>query len=287
MKYYYIGIFSFLFLLSCTSKDNGAQAYLDNARKYYNEQQYDLAKLELDSLRANYPTALPQLKQRLLLIDSIRRGENERTITLCDSLISIYQPELEKAQKLFIYQRNKQYQESGDYIPRESVSSGAITASTLRSGVTESGQLFIESVLIGAQKHNKLKITVKGGTSVESIPVNDDGLNYRFSNMGKSYEVIRFIGADENGIGKFIAENEKSQLTATLSGAGKYSYTLPQSIKASITKSYKLSTIMLQLDSLKTEKEKAQFYNYNLDQKKEAQATGESNIQNIDSTDIK
>ena len=86
--------------------------------------------------------------------------------------------------------------------------------------------------------------------------------------MGKEYEVIRFVGASENGIGKFIYVNSQTPLTVTLDGQSKYSYQISQSVKSAIGKSVQLSTIMLQIDSLKTAKEKAEFHIYYIDNKK-------------------
>jgi hypothetical protein len=69
---------------------------------------------------------------------------------------------------------------------------------------------------------------------------------------------------------KFIFVNMDKPLTATIEGQGRYTYTLSQPVKSAIAKSYQLSVMMLQLDSLKTEKEKAEYRVYYLDNKKNA-----------------
>lgn len=262
----YALIVIFFFMLACSPDDGGAQMHLDKARKYYIQKEFVLAMQEIDSIKILYPKAIEQRKASLVLLDSVRRGENLHIIYICDSLIDSFQPKVEETKKMFVYQRNREYQETGSYIPREMVS-GYINSTLLRSGVAESGQLYIESIFLGAQKHNKLRVSLKDGSFVETLPVTDDGLNYRFSNMGKSYEIIRFAGPDENGVGKFVFSNSDKLLTATLEGAGKYSYNLSQTTKSAIAKSYQLSVMICQLDSLKTEKEKAEFRNYNLDNK--------------------
>ncbi len=266
-------VFLFVFLLACGPKDDGAKLRLDSARAFYANKEYQLAKQEIDSLKILYPKAFDQIRAGLAFLDTIRRGENMQTITECDSLVAAYQPTLEKMKSLFSYQRNKQYQETGSYIPKESVTGGVITGTMLRSGVGEDGVLYIESVFTGSkQKHNQIKISAKDGSFVQSLPVNDDGLNYRFSNMGKEYEIIRFAGANENGMAKFIFTNTNIPLSVTLEGQGKYTYTLSQTTKSAISKSFQLSTMMLQLDSLKTAKEKAEYHIYYLDNKKDKNA---------------
>lgn len=269
MKNYYKGIFILLsfFLLACTSENNEAQQQLATARLAYNKKDYTLAKQQLDSLKIKYPKAFTQIREGLALLDSVRRGENEQIITSCDSLIIHFQPQVDLKKKQFSFIQNKQYQETGSYIPKESVTN-SIEGTTLRSGVEENGQLYLESVFIGGQKHNKLKISTKDGAFAESIPVNDDGLNYRFTNMNKTYEIIRFGGAKENGLAKFIFTNINKPLTASIEGQGRYTYTLSQPVKSAIAKSYELSVMMLQLDSLKMAKEKAEYHIYYLDNKK-------------------
>lgn len=254
--------------LACSPKDNGAKSRLEAARLFYGQKEYALAKQEIDSINKLYPKAIEERKASILLLDSVRRAENQQVISDCDSLITVNMPELDKTKSLFSYQRNKEYQETGSYVPKETASSGPITGTILRSGVAEDGILYVESVFVGGkQKHNQIQISKKDGTFVQSQPVTDDGFNYRFTNMGKEYEVVRFMGSKENGVAKFIFTNATEPLTVTLEGKGKYSYTLSNTIKTAISKSFQLSTMMLQLDSLKNAKEKAEFNIYNLDKK--------------------
>jgi hypothetical protein len=252
-----------IFLMACSADDGGAQHHLDAARRYYKQNEFTLATQAIDSIRLLYPRAIEQRKAGLVLLDSVRRGENDFIIQACDSLILSFQPVVEDAKKRFVFRQNKEYQESGSYIPKE-MATDNISSTLLRSGVAESGQLYIESVFVGSQRHRKLRVSLRDGSFAETLAVTSDGLNYRFSNLGKEYEIIHFADADENGVGRFIFSNSDKPLTVTLEGAGKYSYTLPQTTKSAIARSYELSAIMLRLDSLKTEKEKAEFRNYNL-----------------------
>jgi len=90
---YALTLLLFVFLYACTSdKDNGAQSRLDNARKYFNQKEYDLATREIDSIKILYPKAIEQRKAGLALLDSVRRGENNHIISTCDSLITSFTP---------------------------------------------------------------------------------------------------------------------------------------------------------------------------------------------------
>ncbi|MDR1884077.1 MAG: hypothetical protein LBR26_15060 [Prevotella sp.] len=259
----------FVVLLACGAKDDGARRRLDSARRFYANKEYLQAKQEIDSIKILYPKAFDQIRASLVFLDTVRRAENEQIIAGCDSLIALHTPALDEIKSRFSFQRNKEYQETGSYIPKESATGGGITGAMLRSGVGEDGILYIESVFVGPkQKHNRIEVSAKDGSFARSLAVNDDGLNYRFSNMGKEYEIIRFAGKSENGIARFVFTNSNAPLTVTLEGQGKYTYSLSQTAKSSISGSFRLSTMMLQLDSLKTAKEKAEYRIYYLDNKK-------------------
>lgn len=266
-------LFFLPFLLACGAKDNGAQLRLESARKALAEQDYVRAKQDIDSLKILYPKSFAQIKASLSLLDTVRRAENNKIIADCDSLISLHEPDLQKMKSMFTYQINKKYQDEGRYIPKEYYSGGLITNTTLQTGVKDDGTIYLESVFVGGkQKHNRIKITAKDGLFVESGVVTDDGLNYRSSSLEINFEIIHFSGASENGVAKFIYANKEKPLTITLQGQQNNSYSLPQSAKSAISKSYQLSVMMLQLDSLKTAKEKAEFHIYYLDNKKEGEA---------------
>lgn len=271
----HLWLIAFLLLsVSCSDKTEGAKKQLEFARQLYAEGYYDSAKHQIDSIKILYPKAYDQIKSGLALLDSVRRGQNATNIAFCDSIIKAFQPKIDSVKKYFVYQRDKNYQDAGFFIPREIASGGVLTGTTIRTGVAEDGYMYIESIFVGGnQRHNKIKVSAKDGSFAESLPVTDDGLNFRFSNMGKQFEVIKFTKASDNGVGRFIFANAGKPLTITLDGAAKYSYTLSQPLKNAVVKSFQLSQMMLQMDSLKTEREKSEFKNYYLDNKEEYKAS--------------
>lgn len=263
-----------IFTVSCSQKDTGAQDHLNQARQLYADKAYIEAQQLLDTLPKLYPKAFAERRAALALLDSVRRDYQTLQIAICDSLINANLPALNLLKSQFVFQQNKEYQDQGIYSPKETANSGQIQATTLRSGVEENGALFIESVFVGSsKKHNKLKVTAKDGSFAETLAVNDDGLNYRFNTGERQYEVIRFIGADENGVSRFISANANQPLTLTLEGQAKYSYTLSSQLKTAIAKSYQLSVLMSQMDSLNNEKEKAKVHISYLDNGKKLEIT--------------
>lgn len=257
-------------LAACGEKKNDeAIAYLDNIHTLYNNGDYEEALSMSDSLQILYPKAFKEIKEGLTLKQDIRRALNQRYITDCDSLLSVYEPKIDSLKKLFILQKDKNYQEVGVYIPKIT-NTNSLTGTTLRSGVYEDGRLYLESVYLGGQLHNKVKIATRDKNSAESLPVNDDGLNFRFSNLGQQYEVIKVMPIHNNGLVEFICTYADQSLTVTLDGKSKTSFALSNAQKKAITDSYQLSTWILQQDSLMTAKDKAETLIRYLDSKNTA-----------------
>lgn len=257
-----------LLVSACSPDKKAAQEMLTQARELYKNGEYTKSKQTIDSMKVLYPKAFDQINAGFALTDSIRKGENTLIIAQCDSLITTYTPIIDSMKQYFIYQRNKEYQETGFFIPKEGYTGEKLTNTTLRSGVDEkNGQIYLESVYIGGQIHNQIKVSTKDEAFAESLPVTSEGLNFRFSNLGKQFEVIKFAGKDDNGVSKFIVTHIDKPVTVTISGQGNITYTLSANAKSAINKAYDLSVMMTQLDSLKTEKEKAQYKLHYLDNK--------------------
>ncbi len=214
----------------------------------------------IDSIEVLYPKSFDQIKDGMDLLQEIRLSQNQQQIQFCDSVISIMEPKIDSLKAYFIYDIDKEYQETGRYLPKGQSSKTLLGSTMLRSGVAENGILFIESVYVGGTKyHDRIKISTKDGFFAETLPVISEGLNFRFTDSGKQYEVIKFTGTDENGIAKFIKMYAEKPLTVTLSGKNTTSFALSNTSKKEIIESYQLSTWILELDSIKSVKEKSEY----------------------------
>lgn len=250
-------IISVFFLFSCgEKKDEKAIQYLDNIRLLHQQGNYKEALENIDSIQALFPKAFPQIKEAMALKQVLRRASDEREIEVCDSLLKVYEPKADSIKNLFVYQKDKE-DDSGIFIPK-TINTNHITSTTLRSGVNENGTFYLESTYIGGQIHNQIEVTTKDKQSAESLPINDEGFNFRFSNLGNQYEVIKVTSFHDNGLAKFIIDNADKPLTVKLKGKNTTSFTLPNINKKAIIDSYNLSTLLLKKDSLFTAKDKAQ-----------------------------
>lgn len=246
-------------IVSCNKDKENAQQLLQNSRLALANNDFTQAKAELDSLNNKYPRAFDERKASITLLDTIRLAENSflRNIltTKKDSLSLI----VAEAKTNFKYTKDEKYQDSGVFIPKSLTSS--LNGTALESGVYESGEMYLKSIYLGAQKHDVIKATV-GDESIETLPIALDGFVHRFNNLGKSYEVIYVQKNYNNGIFSFLAQNADKKIRMELIGKQNYKYDLSQINKKAIAESYKLSQLILLEDSIQTELQKLAYKDF-------------------------
>lgn len=256
-KYTFILLLVVLGIVSCGERKNSlATEYLIDIHSLYQNGKYEAALQKIDSIQILFPKAFQEIKDALALKQEVRRASDEKQINNCDSLIVAYQPKIDSIKKLFTYRKEKE-DDYGVYIPK-TISGNTPNATTLRSGVNDNGYMYIESVYIGGQIHNSIKVNTKDGKFAETLPIEGDGFVFRFSHMGKQYEIVQATSVHDNGLANFIFAYADSPLTVTLKGKNTTSFALPNIQKKAIADSYQLSRLMLQKDSLATAKDKAQ-----------------------------
>ncbi|HUI33307.1 MAG: hypothetical protein PHQ56_00695 [Dysgonamonadaceae bacterium] len=260
-------------LLSCSDKSKKAKDYLKIAESDYLAGDYESAKSNIDSIKLLYPKAFKEIREGFDLMQDVRKAENKRNIIFIDSMIDANIIKLKELQRNFDFVRDENYQEFGNYIPKITPSLKTLEQNTLRSGVSEKGILFLESVLSGRNlNHNKIKVSIPDGSYAESLTVTADGLNYKFTTLKKTYEIVRFIGNDENGLSEFIYTFKDIPITLTYIGKKNYTKTLSKIEKDAISQSFELSNILYEIEELKYEKGKTEALLRYLDQRTLQQA---------------
>lgn len=247
------------FFASCSGDGKSAKRYLSQAEESYRNGNFDLAKLKIDSIKILFPKAFDEIKSGMTLMQDVRMAENKRNIAFCDSMLRVNYALLNEMLKDFNYVRDVRYQEFGEYQPKSYPFNASLNQNGLRSGVTENGRLFIESILAGTPiRHHKVHISTKEGGFAETLSVTSDGLNYSFRTSERNYEIVRFTGNDENGIGKFIYSFQNEPLTLQFIGNRNISMHLSGPSKKAISQSFELSSLLLDIEQLKFEKEKSE-----------------------------
>lgn len=257
-------VYSLAFMLwitpGCDGHEKEARMRLDRARLLYEENEWIAAKSEIDSLRILYPKEVKALREALDLMRRVEWKEAERNIIYCDSLLPIRQEEAQKATEGFVFEKDTLYEETGAYIPRRQTVERNIERSYIRSGVSETGEIYLASVYFGRQpiRHTGIRVGTKNGLSAEtaSIPY-DGGVNYRFEDGGNTSEIVNYKG--ENGIDavRFIYANAGERIQIQYTGGKSYTIYLGEADKKDIIATYDLANILSEINGLIAEREKA------------------------------
>lgn len=256
-------------LVSCAQSSRNAKIYLAEAQQAYQNGNYPLAKLKIDSIQELFPKAFDEINAGFALMQDVRMAENRRNIVYCDSMLHVNYDKLKQQLALFNYVRDERYQEFGEYQPKAYPHGASLGQNGLRASVGEKGALFIESVLTGAAiRHQQVKISTPDGNFTETLPVTSDGLNYRFSTSSASYEIVRYGGNDENGIATFIYTFQNEPLTVHFIGNRTVTAVLGDAAKKGIAQSVELSSLLLDIEQLKFEKERSEVLVRYLESKK-------------------
>lgn len=248
-------------LTACGGDAEKAEARLEKARGYFEQGDFFSARNEIDSVRALYPKDVDALKQALALMRQVDLGESERNMAYCDSLLPIRMEEAEALKKGFVFEKDSDYQEIGNYIWKQQTIERNVQRCYIRCGVDERGEMYLASVYFGGRaiNHTGLKLSVKGDLFAEtaSIPY-DGGLNYRFKDMGNTTEVVTYKGDAGKDAVQFIYDHAGERIKAEYTGGKPYVIYIAEGDKKALTATYNLATALSDIERLKTEKQKAE-----------------------------
>jgi len=257
-----IAIAVLFFHTGCGTEAKEAQKRLDKAKALYENHQFLDAKSVIDSIHVLFPREVAARREALALMRLVERGENERNMAYCDSMLPLRISELEKLKKGFIFEKDPVYDVSGKYIFPAMAVERNIGRSYIRCGVDEEGEMYIASVYYGSAplNHTGLTFSTNDGThaSTPSIPY-DGGINYRFKDMGNTTEVVTYKGNNCKEIANFLMIiNEKERVKATYTGGKAFSLYLSDNDKKAIRATYELANTLSEITALRKEKNRSE-----------------------------
>lgn len=219
------------FLTACgPSEDQKAMKYLDAARLSLQEGKYSIAKLQIDSIKSQYPKAFDTRKAGIQLMLTVEKEEQLKGLQFIDSVLASRIESLEEIFKKnqFKLDKNEEYQELGTYYTNTQTIEKNNTRAYLRFTTDERGKMVMTSYYYGSFpiKHNVVKIATNSSTFAETMPA--DNL-YESKHLGMVTERQDFIlGKEDGDVIDFIVNNASTPLYVTYLGEKTYKYRLSQ-----------------------------------------------------------
>ncbi|MDD6209754.1 MAG: hypothetical protein PUB21_04010 [Bacteroidales bacterium] len=261
MKRLYLLICLFAVICGCNNDKKDAEALLNEARQYYEANEWEIAKQKLDSLKSRYPKQVEYLKDGLVLMRSIELKEQERNFAYCDSLLSVKEEEAKELSKNFILEKDPQYQDIGTWVHKRQKLERNVERSYLRSSVNENGKYALISVYFGKGpiRHNSLKVSAKDGSFAETAAIPyDGGNNFSFNDNGNTSEVVTYNTEKDGGVSAFIYQHPKEKIKVEYKGGKNYIIYLADNDRKALRETFEYAAVLSDIDHLKKELEKSQ-----------------------------
>lgn len=256
----HLGITAVFFSCSSVSEVK-PDDYLVRAKELIQKQQYQLAKLYVDSVRIRFPKEYTKIREGLSVMREINFAEQNRTLAFCDSMLEVRQNELPAAKSKFTFEKNMEYETIGHYVYKSQVQDNNLGRTFLQTKVDEKGNLVLTSYYSGSRaiNHNRVHVSAADGTYAETQLVPRDGaLNYSFNDGGTWYEMVRFNKKTENGVITFILMHQELPVTVSLLGGSPKTYTMGKVDKQALEAATNLSVILSDITKLLDEMHLAQ-----------------------------
>lgn len=250
-----------VFLNSCSSRakeEKNADEKLKNIEQLIEENQFDAALLQIDTVNVLYPRLVAKRKIAAALKDTILRRQSASILEYANSVLPQKLAELDSLQKEFKFEKDETYQEFGNFVYKSQITEQNISRNYLKCYVDENADLYIISNVVGTKLNQKSLKVSYGALSAQTDILNVTTDNFHsFSNDGTYWETLTFKNEADSGITAFIAGHKAERIKVDLIGTKKLSYYLSDQDKKAIAATYHFWILKKDVKKLQNDIEKA------------------------------
>lgn len=263
-------------LTGCNSDEQKAGQLFQRAEIAYATGDYNLVKLQIDSIRTLYPKAFEVRKAGIALMQRAELEEQKKTLAYLDSMMAVKQASLDLIKGNFVLEKDTAYQETGNYFYPTQVVERNIGRSFLRGQVSEAGEMSVTSIYCagGSIHHTAVKVSV--GDIFAQTPDSPD--SYETTDLGRNIEKADYKLGNDGGVIAFITANrDKKNIRLEFIGDRNYTtYMQPNDVKA-IAELSNLARILSGIEEIKKEQKEANLKIQFVTRKMEEQEKNEAN----------
>lgn len=254
MKYLFpFVLFVFITLMSsCGPSDEElAQKKLDYAIELLDSNQFNKAKLVIDTLSDEYPGQNEKIEEGRKLLNRVELKEQMSSLAFYDSMLIIRKKDFAELKKNFVFKPGPGKGYVGTYVHKRQQVSNSYNRTFIKAVVDENGDFFINSKYHGNSyiKHDAVKIYDQG-IFAETLPVPEGINNRRFEDGKEKWESVNYKDDFDNGAAMFIVNNTDKRLKAMFKGGKPYYIVLEQFDKDAVKYAYGLSEVITEMRQL-------------------------------------
>lgn len=229
---------------------------LQAAREALQKGNYSEAKLQVDSIKILYPKAFEARREGLKIIQQAELKEQEHSLVYLDSTLQVKQKEFEALKGKFVFEKNAEYQDIGNYFWPTQVVEKNLHRSYLRFQVNERGVMVMTSIYCGGSNihHSAVKVTVADGSFSET-PASKD--SYETTNLGEKIEKADYKIGQDGHVMNFLYMNKDKNVRVEYLGERKYAFAMSAADKQALVGVYELAQLLSSIEQVKKETKEA------------------------------
>lgn len=256
-RLFYI-LFITLFVTACgPTDDEKANKYLISAEHSFAEGDYNMAKLQIDSIKLLYPKAFETRKAGNRFMLKIEQEEQLRSLINLDSLEQVQVEEFNQLKGKYFLDKNAEYQEIGNYIIAPQRIENNMNKTYLRFQVDETGKMSFTAIYSGSRGIGlrAIKVATPDGTYAETPESTD---TFASTNLGVTSEKADYKYGNDGDVIPFILNNLDKKLTVTFIGDRNYTYTMSNTEKKAAEEISKLTIVLHTITELNNTRKEAE-----------------------------
>ena len=243
-------------LFSCSNVEKKAGEKLRAAREAFQRGDYSEAKIQIDSIKILYPKAFETRREGIGLMQQVELKEQEKTLVYLDSMLQDKQKEVDALKKNYTFEKDAEYQRTGNYLHPSQVIEKNLHRSYLRFQVDETGVMSITYIYCGPHNihHLAVKVTAPDGSFAET-PASKD--SYETTDLGEKIEKADYKLGEDGNVIAFLNLNKDKNIRVNYLGERPYATVMTPNDRKAVAAVYELAQLLSSITEIKREMEEA------------------------------
>ena len=254
-----IGLSALLALAFLTGCGDGgekqAQLHLQKAEKALLLENFNEAKLQIDSIKVLYPKAFEARKKGIKLMQQVDLKEQTKTLAYLDSALLVKQAQLDSIKGNFVLEKDTAYQDIGNYFYPTQTVEKSLGRSFLRGQVSELGEMSLTSIYCAGGKLNHTSVKVSVGELFAETPMSKD--SYETTDLGKTIEKSDYKVGEDGGVVGFIIANQDKNIQLQFVGDKTYRTAMHKNDRKAIVELAELARILSGMEEIRKQQKEA------------------------------
>lgn len=243
-------------LFSCSNVEKKAGEKLRAAREAFQRGDYSEAKIQIDSIKILYPKAFETRREGIGLMQQVELKEQEKTLVYLDGMLQDKQKEVDALKKNYTFEKDAEYQRTGNYLHPSQVIEKNLHRSYLRFQVDETGVMSMTSIYCGPHNihHLAVKVTAPDGSFAET-PASKD--SYETADLGEKIEKADYKLGEDGNVIAFLNLNKDKNIRVNYLGEHSYATVMTPNDRKAVAAVYELAQLLSSITEIKREMEEA------------------------------